>query len=110
MTEGDRCPRNTCPTGWARPHPLDSAHRYGWPPSSTWGGMGRGLLDFRAPPVGFQGGDLRVGFVWVTLPPQAQLQRDGPLVGGRGTGRRLVKGIWVIRGQPCSPTAMLAFK
>lgn len=63
MTEGDRCPRKHLSHRLGPPTSSDSAHRYGWPPSSTWGGMGRGLLDFRAPPVGFQGGDLRVGFV-----------------------------------------------
>lgn len=54
--------------------------------------MVRGLLDFRAPPVGFQGGDLRVGFVWGHLPSAGPAPTRWSFGGGAGDWKAVSEG------------------
>lgn len=101
-------PENTCPTGWARPHPLTAQIRLA--SQLHVGRDGQGALDFRAPPQGFQGGDLRVGFMWGHLPPAGPAPTRWSFGGGRGDWKAVSEGhLGGSEGQPCLPTAMLAF-
>lgn len=107
MTEEDRCPRKHLSHRLGPPTSSDSAHRYGWPPSSIWGVMGRGLLDFRAPPMGVQGGALWVGFVWGHSPSTEPAPMRWSFGGGSGDWKGVSE--WRLGDQRASP-AMLAFK
>ena len=101
MTEGDRCPRKHLSHRLGPPTSPDSAHRYGWPPSSMWGVMGRGLLDFRAAPMGVQGGALWVGFVWGHSPTTEPAPMRWSFGGGSGDWKRVSE--WHLGDQRASP-------
>ena len=101
MTEGDCCPRKHLSHRLGPPTSSDSAHRYSWPPSSMWGVMGRGLLDFQAPSMGVQGGALWVGFVWGHSPST----EPAPMRWSSGGGSGDWKGVseWHLGDQRASP-------
>ena len=102
MNAGDRCPRKHLSCRLGPPTSSGPVHRYRGPlspqpPSCTWRGAG-GAPGLPGSLAGHSG---RRSYGWVlcgvTLPPQAQLPRDGPLVGAgglgvSGEGRPLVRG------------------
>lgn len=66
MTEEIVAPENTCPTGWALPHPLTLHTDTVGLPAPRGEGWSWGLLN-RNSPCGLQESD-RVGFMWGHLP------------------------------------------